>query len=326
MRPTFFPILAASAVLALLLTPTPDLGQPPPGGQPKPSQPQPPDEFKALLNEVTEAYKAPHEVDKDILDELRKQYRDPTPQREMKIFREIRRLYHTTPQQEEAILREIRAAYATPSPEQEDRIFREIRRGGTLPLGTVPMEVQFNQAKKLFARFDQNGDGVLAPDEMPDALLSEWRRFDRNRDGVIDFNEYGAYYQAHLGWVSEKVASGEIPLKLPKGMSGPTPATDPAGQPVALRPDKLPTGLPAWFEQLDTDHDGQIGLYEWRAAGRPTAEFVAMDLDGDGLLTPDEYRRFVLLNPPDKSAMATTGKPDPKAKPTSKGLPPGPGK
>jgi hypothetical protein len=256
-----------------------------PGGQtPKP----PPDEFGALVKEVTEAYKAPHEVDKDVLDELRKQYRDPTPGRETKIFREIRRLYPTTPDHEQTILAELRRAYERPSAEQEERLFREIRRNGTLPPGTVPVSAQFEQAKKLFARFDQNGDGALDTDEMPDGLFKDWRRWDRNRDGVIDFDEYGAYYRGHLNWVSERVVAGEIVLKLPKGVTGPTPPVPP--QPPA---EKGPPALPAWFAGLDTNRDGQIGLYEWRAAGRPIAEFLAMDLDGDGLLTPAEYLRFV---------------------------------
>src|SRR5262245_27662204 len=232
MRTATFPALVATAVLALLLTPGPDRGQPPPpspgnagaGGQtPKP----PPDEFRALLKEIEEAYKAPHEVDKDVLDELRKQYRNPTPERETKIFREIRRLYQTTPEQEQAIVRELRRAYENPSAEQEERVFQAIRRNGKLPLGTVPASVQAEQAMKLFTKFDQNGDGVLNLDEMPDALRGQWQQWDRNRDRLINFEEYGAYYQAHLGWVSQKVATGEIALKLPKSMTGPAPTPEP---------------------------------------------------------------------------------------------------
>ena len=300
MRLTNIPALAASAILVLLLTPEPDSGQPPPaggngpGGQgPKP----PPDEFRSLLKEVEEAYKAPHEVDKDVLDELRKQYRNPTPEREAKIFQEIRRLYQTTLEQEQAILREIRRAYDRPSAEQEERIFREIRRNGKLPLGTIPAGVQTDQAMKLFARFDQNGDPALSPDEMPDVLWGQWRRWDRNRDGLIDFEEYGEYYRAHLGWVSEKVAGGEIPLKLPKGVPGPAQEPRPAAPPpaFAIRYGKMPSGLPPWFKELDADRDGQVSLSEWRRAGHEIAEFLAMDLDGDGLLPPDEYVRYLRL-------------------------------
>jgi len=50
--------------------------------------------------------------------------------------------------------------------------------------------------------------------------------------------------------------------------------------------------VPAWVAKLDTDMDGQVSLFEWRLAGRPTAEFQDMDLNGDGLLTKDEYKRW----------------------------------
>src|SRR5262245_39459289 len=58
--------------------------------------PDRPDETKAMLKEIQEAYKAPLEVDKDIRDELRKQYQNPSPEREQKILREARRLYATS--------------------------------------------------------------------------------------------------------------------------------------------------------------------------------------------------------------------------------------
>ena len=102
MRPALFSTLAA----ALVLTPQLGFSQTPPE-KPKPAN----DEFRTLLKEVEEAYKAPLEVDEDVLDELRKQYRNPTPERELKIFKEIRRLYDTTPELEEVILREIRRCF-----------------------------------------------------------------------------------------------------------------------------------------------------------------------------------------------------------------------
>jgi EF hand domain-containing protein len=334
MRPATFPALVAATVLALLLTPGPNPGQPPPppsgnagpGGHiPKP----PPDEFRSLIREVEEAYKAPHEVDKDILDELRKQYRNPTPERETKIFREIRRLYQTTPEQDQAIVRELRRAYENPSAEQEERVFQAIRRNGKLPLGTVPVSIQAEQAMKLFTRFDQNGDGVLNPDEMPDGIRGQWQQWDRNRDKSINFEEYRAYYRAHLDWVSEKVATGEIALKLPKSMTGLEPGPGSGQGPRPQIPQTQPTtspvrhgkpsGLPSWFQELDADGDGQIALHEWRRAGRPISEFEAMDLDGDNLLPASEYLRYLR-----QSGLAET--PEPAAKPGSNGSPPGRGK
>ena len=299
MRTPAFPVLLAVEVTALLFTPSVDYGQPPAdkgkkGDKPKP----PPDEFKSLVKELEEAYKAPFEVDKDILDELRKQYKNPTPEREAKILREARRLYRTTPRQEEEIVRELRAAYEKQSADQEQAVFQAIRRNGQLPPGTVPVEVQVKRAEKLFGGFDRDGDGALSREEAPEALLSMWRQFDRNRDGYIDFTEYGAYYQAHLRYVSDKVAAGEIEIKLPKGFTLPSRGqnpNDPAQkqQAGAQAPAGKAAVLPDWFTKLDADRDGQVSLYEWRQGGGKVDEFSAMDRDGDCLLTAQELLRFL---------------------------------
>jgi hypothetical protein len=63
-------------------------------------------------------------------------------------------------------------------------------------------------------------------------------------------------------------------------------------RPVAMRYGKLPKGLPDWYNEDDTDKDGQVSLYEWRKAGKDVKEFLAMDLNGDNLVTADEYLRF----------------------------------
>src|SRR5262249_31599254 len=56
------------------------------------------------------------------------------------------------------------------------------------------------------------------------------------------------------------------------------------------RAGNLPRDFP--YARLDTDLDGQIGLYEWKASGMRISEFLAMDLNGDGFLTVDEYYRW----------------------------------
>jgi Ca2+-binding EF-hand superfamily protein len=50
----------------------------------------------------------------------------------------------------------------------------------------------------------------------------------------------------------------------------------------------LPKGLPPWFEALDKNGDGQVSLGEWLAGGKKLAEFRKLDLDDDGLITPEE--------------------------------------
>lgn len=64
-------------------------------------------------------------------------------------------------------------------------------------------------------------------------------------------------------------------------------------RPVVYHAGNLPPGIPDWFAQLDTDHDGQVGLYEWKVNPRPITEFHGMDRNGDGLLTIRELMFFM---------------------------------
>jgi hypothetical protein len=117
------------------------------------------------------------------------------------------------------------------------------------------------------------------------------------------------------------VEGGSVMLGAGKTLAGPQSAgvVDLGGldeRPVVYSGAKLPPGLPAWFAQLDTDKDGQIGLYEWLAAKKPLAEFQAMDRNGDGFLTPDEVFYYIygetepdaVAAIPDKSGKAGAGK------------------
>lgn len=250
----------------------------------------PPDEVKAILDQIKEAYKAPFEVHEDVLKELRKSYQQPSLDREAKIFKELRRLYQLTPEQEMAILREIRIAYEQPSAEQEGRIFQEISKAERLPPGAVAPSIQVEQTRKIFLKLDLNGDGVLGPEEMSESLRQERARWDTNGNGSIDLDEYWAFYQGRLRSLAEQVASGQIELKSGKGGSNGNlvPMNEGNPRPVVYRGDKLPAGLPAWFTQFDAEGDGQIGLYEWKKTGRPFAEFDGMDRNGDGFITVPE--------------------------------------
>jgi hypothetical protein len=135
------------------------------------------------------------------------------------------------------------------------------------------------KAEAEFREMDVNGDGLLAPDEMDDTLRAERDKWDDNHDGFIDLNEFKEYHKARTQ--KERAGAG--------GRMGMMPGNWPA-------PD-LPPNLPPWFREYDADHDGQIGLYEWRAAGQPIARFLEMDLNGDGFLTVDEVLWSVGVRP-----------------------------
>jgi hypothetical protein len=83
---------------------------------------------------------------------------------------------------------------------------------------------------------------------------------------------------------------------LPLPDSASASAEDDETKPTVYRAGKLPKDIPAWFEQLDTDKDGQIGLYEWVNGNRSIDEFRAMDRNEDGFLTIDEVMAYVRAN------------------------------
>jgi Ca2+-binding EF-hand superfamily protein len=163
--------------------------------------------------------------------------------------------------------------------------------GGQAPAaGTAELE---QQAELDFRRRDRNGDGVLNEDEMPRSLQAEWRQWDKNGDGVIDLQEYKAYYvsrmqqrQQNQGSGGAIITDGALPIDQQEEKKAPV-----------YRAGKLPKGIPAWFEQLDTDKDGQIGLYEWKRSGKPIELFLAMDRNKDGFLTIQEVMRYEKLHP-----------------------------
>jgi hypothetical protein len=61
-------------------------------------------------------------------------------------------------------------------------------------------------------------------------------------------------------------------------------------RPVVYTAQNLPEELTGnhWFASLDRDQDGQVALYEWKAAGRSLAEFRTVDVNADGFATAEE--------------------------------------
>jgi Ca2+-binding EF-hand superfamily protein len=133
-------------------------------------------------------------------------------------------------------------------------------------------------AEAQFKQLDQNNDGVLNTDEMPARLRSQLDRWDTNHDNLIDLQEFKAYLR-------DEVRQG---LNMPATYELANIPEEEDKRPVVYNAKNLPKDLPGWFKQLDLDGDGQIGLYEWRRAGKSVEEFMAMDRNGDGFLTVEE--------------------------------------
>lgn len=144
-------------------------------------------------------------------------------------------------------------------------------------------------AKQRFEQYDTNKDGQLDATEAQasNRLRDSFQEVDADRNGLISLAEYTQYIRVRF-------ANGG-----PGGNPG-DPGFNPWAQPGFMVPvpeqkkvavyrfGSLPKDLPDWFSKIDSDKDAQIGLYEWRKAGRDLAEFRSFDLNGDGFITVDE--------------------------------------
>jgi Ca2+-binding EF-hand superfamily protein len=150
-----------------------------------------------------------------------------------------------------------------------------------------------NWAQSMFLQLDQNGDGYLNNDEMPEALRAERDKWDSDKNGLIDLNEFTAYFQARVqqSMAERNALRGQGGSGMPD-LEPVAAAVEAESRPVVYRTGKLPKELPPWFQQLDTDHDAQIGLYEWRASGRSIEEFEQIDRNKDGFLTVEEVLHY----------------------------------
>lgn len=155
------------------------------------------------------------------------------------------------------------------------------------------------QGREAFKRLDTDGNGSLSVEEMQSArsmgsrIFDERERYDANRNGTIELDEYLAYARdrnARGSWGRRDQPAPSAPAPAP-APADPTKPAEEEKRPTVYRAGRLPKELPAWFEQADTDRDGQVGLYEWKVIGRSIPEFLALDHNGDGFITVEEALR-----------------------------------
>ena len=139
---------------------------------------------------------------------------------------------------------------------------------------------------EYFKRLDRNEDGLLEFDELSgdpiaEGLQTERAKYDVNSDGFIDPTEFRTYLIARL---PAPESGADTP-----GVPGAPKDGDERKRPTIIRAGNLPRDFP--YAALDTDLDGQIGLYEWKNGGKRIAEFLPLDLNNDGFMTVEEFYR-----------------------------------
>jgi Ca2+-binding EF-hand superfamily protein len=149
-------------------------------------------------------------------------------------------------------------------------------------------------ADKVFRALDRNSDGFLQPSEFTAKLREERLGIDPKLTGKLTKEEYRSYFHSRVSTgIEATIARREAEKAAEKAAVEKAQVEKAArkGQPVKAATPRLPD----WFAELDTNMDGQIALREWRKSGRSLAQFMAMDLDGDGLLTKTEYFKYIRL-------------------------------
>lgn len=142
------------------------------------------------------------------------------------------------------------------------------------------------RAEYYFRRRDANKDGFLDASEMSDSLKQDLKKWDKNRDGKISLDEFIPYVKDFNDKrSSDRKTQSDDKKKDEKSVERVRPEVYYYGN--------LPKNIPTWFTEDDLDMDGQIGLYEWIPSERPISEFEAMDLNGDGFLTPTEVMTYM---------------------------------
>jgi Ca2+-binding EF-hand superfamily protein len=166
---------------------------------------------------------------------------------------------------------------------------------------TPPLNDKIREyAKSLLKQYDKNGNGQLEKEEWMEMKKDKWAA-DTNHDGIITLDELTAFMSADSGSGPRQssnvaVASNSTTPGTATGaatnmmaMGGPGKASFP-GRKTAT--ERLPAGLPDWFARNDADGDGTVSMAEFlKAKGDTEAaakEFAQYDLNGDGVLTPQE--------------------------------------
>lgn len=155
-------------------------------------------------------------------------------------------------------------------------------------------------AKGFLNQYDKNKNGVLEKEEW--TFKSDHFSADINKDNVITLDELSAKFAADAKAMTASSSPAAGSSDRGRGRFGgggrggdrsdrSTSSTDPKkSYRVLTATERLPKGLPDWFARNDIDADGQVSMAEYMTefTDARAAEFASYDLNGDGIITPEE--------------------------------------
>ncbi len=134
-------------------------------------------------------------------------------------------------------------------------------------------------------------------------MRGNWRDADTNGDGIITLDELTARLSnySRSGAATSSSSGSSSPSSSPSSSgssSGSSAPSSSAGRDAPPKKsyrflsaqERLPRGLPDWFARKDADGDGQVTMAEYSQVWSEAMarEFAKYDLNGDGVITPDE--------------------------------------
>ena len=146
-------------------------------------------------------------------------------------------------------------------------------------------------AQSMIKRYDQDGSGVLEKHEWGQ-LRGDPNEIDLDHNGKITEDEMAKRLENYSrsrgdGDRSDSSRDDRSDKSRSSGSDG---ADRPTSYRFTTAMEMLPEGLPPWFAEQDASGDGQVSMAEYSSYwdNRKANEFVRLDLNGDGLITPRE--------------------------------------
>ncbi len=145
-------------------------------------------------------------------------------------------------------------------------------------------------AQKMIKGSDANNDGKLQPEEMEGMFF---KPKDPNNDGAVTLEELTEQLAKIGGKSGDKAAGGSDNKEGGGGRrerGGSSSDSSRKSMRFLTAKERLPKDIPDWFVDADEDEDGQVLMSEYaeRWTESVAKKFVEQDLDGDGVITPDE--------------------------------------